>query len=257
NYMEPRGVVADTDQNGRLELVISSQGSHGQRNYLAGMLGLEPAKVRVLAHDVGGGFGTKGAPYRDYVLAALANQKLGKPVAWISERTDHFLSDCQGRDNLTVAEMALDKNGKFIGLRVDVLANMGSYLSVVAPYVPALGLPLYTGVYDIPAAYVRARGIYTHTHTVDAYRGAGRPEAAYLIERLVDEVAYQTNTAVDEVRRRNFISKSQMPYENPGHKKYDSGDFAGHLARAQDVSDWKGFEKRAGEAKKRGRMRGI
>jgi carbon-monoxide dehydrogenase large subunit len=153
--------------------------------------------------------------------------------------------------------MALDKNGKFIGLRVDVLANMGSYLSVVAPYVPALGLPLYTGVYDIPAAYVRARGIYTHTHSVDAYRGAGRPEAAYLIERLVDEVAYQTNTPVDEVRRRNFISKSQMPYENPGHKKYDTGDFAGHLARAQDLSEWKSFDKRAGESKQRGKVRGI
>jgi carbon-monoxide dehydrogenase large subunit len=257
NYMEPRGVVADTDQNGRLELVISSQGSHAQRHYLAEMLHLEKSKIRVLAYDVGGGFGTKGAPYRDYVLSAFANQQLKKPVAWISDRTDHFLSDCQGRDNLTVAEMALDKNGKFIGLRVDVLANMGSYLSVVAPYVPALGLPLYTGVYDIPAAYVRARGIYTHTHSVDAYRGAGRPEAAYLIERLVDEVAYQTNTPVDEVRRRNFISKSQMPYENPGHKKYDTGDFAGHLARAQDLSEWKSFDKRAGESKQRGKVRGI
>src|SRR5690606_36459020 len=116
---------------------------------------------------------------------------------------------------------------------------------------------LYTGVYDIPAAYVRCRGVYSHTHTVDAYRGAGRPEAAYLIERLVDEIAYQTNTAPDEVRRRNFIDKSQMPYENPGHKKYDSGDFVGHLARAQDVSDWKGFTKRAGEAKSRGKIRGI
>jgi carbon-monoxide dehydrogenase large subunit len=257
NYMEPRGVVADTDSNGRLELVISSQGSHAQRHYIAEMLHMEKSKVRVLAYDVGGGFGTKGAPYRDYILAAFANQQLGKPVAWISDRTDHFLSDAQGRDNYTTAEMALDKDGRFIGLKVDVLANMGSYLSVVAPYVPALGLPLYTGVYDIPAAYVRARGVYSHTQTVDAYRGAGRPEAAYLIERLVDEIARQTNTAPDEVRRKNFIDKSQMPYENPGHKKYDTGDFSGHLARAQDVSDWKGFDKRAGEAKKRGKLRGI
>ena len=257
NYLEPRGVVADTDSNGRLEMIISSQGSHAQRHYIAEMLHLEKGKVRVLAYDVGGGFGTKGAPYRDYVLSAFANQKLGKPVAWISDRTDHFLSDCQGRDNFTTAEVALDKDGRFIGLKVDVLANMGSYLSIVAPYVPALGLPLYTGVYNIPAAYVRARGIYSHTQTVDAYRGAGRPEAAYLIERLVDEVARQTNTAPDEVRRKNFIDKSQMPYENPGHKKYDTGDFAGHLARAQDVSDWKGFDKRAGEAKKRGKVRGI
>ncbi len=257
NYMEPRGVVADSDANGRLEMIISSQGSHAQRNYLAGMLGVDPSQVRVLAYDVGGGFGTKGGPYRDYVLSAVAHQKLGKPVAWISDRTDHFLSDTQGRDNFTVAEMALDKNGKFIGLKVEILANMGSYLSIVAPYVPLLGMPLYTGVYDIPAAYVRCRGIYSHTHTVDAYRGAGRPEAAYLIERLVDEIAYQTNTPPDEVRRRNFIDKSQMPYETPGHKTYDSGDFAGHLARAQDVADWKGFAQRANEAKSRGRIRGI
>ena len=257
NYMEPRGVVAETDANGRLEMIISSQGSHAQRHYIAEMLHLEKGKVRVLAYDVGGGFGTKGAPYRDYVLSAFANQKLGKPVVWISDRTDHFLSDAQGRDNFTTAEVALDKDGRFIGLKVDVLANMGSYLSIVAPYVPALGLPLYTGVYNIPAAYVRARGVYSHTLTVDAYRGAGRPEAAYLIERLVDEVARQTNTAPDEVRRKNFIDKSQMPYENPGHKKYDTGDFAGHLARAQDVSDWRGFDKRANEAKKRGKVRGI
>ena len=257
NYMEPRGVVADTDANGRLEMIISSQGSHAQRHYIAEMLHLEKGKVRVLAYDVGGGFGTKGAPYRDYVLSAFANQKLGKPVVWISDRTDHFLSDAQGRDNYTTAEVALDKDGRFIGLKVDVLANMGSYLSIVAPYVPALGLPLYTGVYNVPAAYVRARGVYSHTQTVDAYRGAGRPEAAYLIERLVDEVARQTNTAPDEVRRTNFIDKSQMPYENPAHKKYDTGDFAGHLARAQDVSDWTGFDKRANEAKKRGKVRGI
>jgi aerobic carbon-monoxide dehydrogenase large subunit len=257
NYMEPRGVVADQDANGRLELIISSQGSHAQRHYIAEMLHMEKSKIRVLAYDVGGGFGTKGAPYRDYVLSAIANLQLGKPVVWISDRTDHFLSDAQGRDNYTTAEVALDKDGRILGLKVDVLANMGSYLSVVAPYVPALGLPLYTGVYKIPAAYVRARGVYSHTHTVDAYRGAGRPEAAYLIERLVDEVARQTNTPPDDVRRKNFIDKSEMPYENPGHKKYDSGDFAGHLARAQDVADWKGFDKRASEAKRNGKLRGI
>ena len=142
NYMEPRGVVADQDANGRLELIISSQGSHAQRHYIAEMLHMEKSKIRVLAYDVGGGFGTKGAPYRDYVLSAFANLQLGKPVAWISDRTDHFLSDAQGRDNSTTAEVALDKDGRFLGLKVDVLANMGSYLSVVAPYVPALGLPL-------------------------------------------------------------------------------------------------------------------
>jgi carbon-monoxide dehydrogenase large subunit len=219
-------------------LIISSQGSHAQRHYIAEMMHLAKEKIRVLAHDVGGGFGTKGAPYRDYVLTAIANDKLRKPVAWISDRSDHFLSDCQGRDNFTVAEMAIDKDGRFLAIRVEILANMGSYLAVVAPYVPFLGMTLYSGVYKVPAAYVRCRGVYSHTHTVDAYRGAGRPEAAYMIERLVDEVARQTGISSDEVRRRNFVARSEMPYENPTHKKYDSGDFAGHLARAQDVADW-------------------
>jgi carbon-monoxide dehydrogenase large subunit len=257
NYMEPRGVIADSDANGRLELIISSQGSHAQRHYIAEMMHMPKDKIRVLAHDVGGGFGTKGSPYRDYVLTAFAHQKLGRPVAWISDRTDHFLGDCQGRDNFTVAEMALDRDGKFLGLKVEILANMGSYLSIVAPYVPFLGMGLYPGVYKIPAAYVVAHGVYSHTHPVDAYRGAGRPEAAYLIERLVDEIARETGVAPDEVRRKNFIAKSEMPYETPTHKKYDSGDFAGHLARAQDVADWRGFPKRASEAKQRGKIRGI
>lgn len=257
NYMEPRGVVADTEPDGRLELIISSQGSHAQRHYIAEMLHMEKDKIRVLAHDVGGGFGTKGAPYRDYLLTAVAHQKLNRPVAWVSDRSDHFLSDCQGRDNYTVAEMALDKDGRFLALKVEILANMGSYLSVVAPYVPFLGMGLYPGVYKIPHAHIVAHGVYSHTVPVDAYRGAGRPEAAYLIERLVDEVARETGLAPDEVRRRNFVAKSEMPYENPTHKRYDSGDFAGHLARAQDVADWQGFSKRASEAKQRGKIRGI
>ena len=168
-------------------------------------------------------------------------------MAWISDRTDHFLSDAQGRDNYAVAEMALDREGRFLALKVDILANMGSYLSIVAPYVPFLGMTMYPGSYRIPHAYVKAHGIFTHTHTVDAYRGAGRPEAAYLIERLVDAIARETGVAPDEVRRKNFIDKSEMPYETPTHKKYDTGDFAGHLARAQDVADWKGFDKRVGE----------
>jgi carbon-monoxide dehydrogenase large subunit len=134
---------------------------------------------------------------------------------------------------------------------------MGSYLSIVAPYVPFLGMTMYPGSYRIPHAYVKAHGVYTHTHTVDAYRGAGRPEAAYLIERLVDAIARETGVAPDEVRRKNFIDKTEMPYETPTHKKYDSGDFAGHLARAQDVADWKGFDKRASETKGRGKVRGI
>jgi carbon-monoxide dehydrogenase large subunit len=257
NYMEPRGVVAEADASGKLELIISSQGSHAQRHYLAEMMHMPKEKIRVLAHDVGGGFGTKGAPYRDYVLSALSAQKLNKPVAWISDRTDHFLSDAQGRDNYTVAEMALDKDGRFLALKVDILANMGSYLSIVAPYVPFLGMTMYPGTYNIPHAYVKAQGVFSHTHTVDAYRGAGRPEAAYLIERLVDAIAREIGVSTDEVRRRNFIDKSQMPYETPTHKKYDTGDFAGHLARAQDVADWKGFDKRASESKARGKVRGV
>jgi carbon-monoxide dehydrogenase large subunit len=258
NYMETRGVIASYDAgSGRYTLTVSSQGANLIQFTVSHSLNVPPPQMRVLTKDVGGGFGVKGGPYREYVLAAVAAKKLGKTVAWIQDRNEHFLSDAQGRDNYAVAEMAVDREGHFLGMRVDLIASMGAYLGFVAPYVPYLGASMLTGTYKIPALYARVRGIYTHALPTDAYRGAGRPEAAYTIERLVDFVAAEVGMAPDEIRRKNFIPQSEMPYTTPSGKVYDTGDFAGHLARAQEVADWKGFGKRAETSKHHGKLRGI
>ena len=156
-------------------------------------------------------------------------------MKWICERTEHFLADAQGRDNITTARLALDENNRFLALDVDLIADMGAYLSCYAPFIPFIGAGMLPGVYDIPACHIRIRGVYTNTVPVDAYRGAGRPEAAYVIERLVDVAARELGIAPDALRRRNFIKPKAMPYTTPTGKTYDSGDFAGpHGARPGD-----------------------
>jgi aerobic carbon-monoxide dehydrogenase large subunit len=256
NYLDTRGVVAEYDGE-RITLTLGSQGSHIIRDIVAAILKLPPEKLRVITPDVGGGFGTKLFPYREYALAAVAARMLRKPVKWIGERTEHFLSDSHGRDNISTATMALDDQGHFLALDIDIIADMGAYLSCYAPYIPWLGAGMATGVYDIPAAFVRLRAAYTNTVPVDAYRGAGRPEASYLIERLVDAIARELDIAPDVLRRRNFIKPKAMPYTTPTGKIYDSGDFAAHLARAQDLIEWDGFKKRAAASRKNGRLRGV
>ena len=221
------------------------------------MLKLPLDKMRVVTPDVGGGFGTKLFPYREYALAAVAAQRLRRPVKWIAERTEHFLGDSHGRDNISTARLALDDKGRFLALELDIVADMGAYLSCYAPYIPWLGVGMATGAYDIPVAHVRLRAAYTNTVPVDAYRGAGRPEASYLIERLVDAAARDLDTAPDALRRKNLIKPKAMPYPTPTGKIYDSGDFAGHMARAQELADWNGFAKRAAPSKRAGRLRGI
>jgi carbon-monoxide dehydrogenase large subunit len=258
NYLDTRGVIAEYDAtHDRLTLTLGSQGSHAIRDTLCEMLALPPEKIRVLTPDVGGGFGTKLFIYREYALAAVAAKRLERPVRWIAERTEHFLGDAQGRDNITTAKLALDNRGRFLGLDIDIVADMGAYLSAYAPYIPYLGAGMSPGVYDIPACHVRLRAAYTHTIPVDAYRGAGRPEAAYVIERLVDAAALELGVAPDALRRKNFIRARAMPYATAVGKVYDSGDFAAHMARAQELADWDGFKKRAAAAKKRGLIRGI
>src|SRR5262245_2610578 len=259
NFLDTRGVVAshDRDQD-RTTLVLSSQGSHAVRDVLCGsVLKVAPEKLRVITPDVGGGFGTKLFCYREYALAAVAAQRLGQPVKWIAERTEHFLGDAQGRDNVTTARLALDTNNRFLALDVDIVADMGAYLSCYGPYIPFLGAAMSPGVYDIPACHARVRGAYTNTVPVDAYRGAGRPEAAYVIERLVDFAARELEVEPDALRRRNFIKPKAMPYRTPTGKTYDSGDFAAHMARAQSIADWPGFRKRVAQSGKTGKLRGI
>ncbi|AWN45952.1 carbon monoxide dehydrogenase [Methylobacterium terrae] len=259
NYMETRSVVAEHDAGtGRFTLTIPSQGVHGLRKTIAGVLGIEKEQLRVVTGDVGGGFGTKTFTYREYPLAAEAARRLGRPVKWVSERGEHFVACTQGRDNLSVGEVALDADGTFLAMRFDVIGDLGAYLSQYGPYIPYLGATMLTGVYKTPAVHVRVRGIYTNTVPVDAYRGAGRPEAAYLIERLVDRAARETGMSPAEIRRRNFIPPSAMPYTTPiGDRTYDTGDFAAHMGRAIEASDWAGFEARAAESHRNGLVRGI
>jgi carbon-monoxide dehydrogenase large subunit len=259
NYLDTRGVVAEYDADEeRYTLTLGSQGSHAIRDALCRqILKIPNDKMRVVTPDVGGGFGTKLFPYREYALAGIAAKATGRAVKWVAERTEHFLGDSQGRDNVTTARLALDDKGRFLALDIDLLADMGSYLSCYGPYIPCVGAPMSPGVYDIPACHVRVRGVFTNTVPVDAYRGAGRPEASYVIERLVDAAARETGIAPDALRRRNFIKPKAMPYATPTGKVYDSGEFAAHMARAQEIGDWGGFKKRASASRKNGKVRGI
>jgi carbon-monoxide dehydrogenase large subunit len=290
NYLDTRGVVADYDTaDERVTLTLSSQCPHAIRDVLLQVLKLPPEKLRVMTPDVGGGFGTKLFPYREYALSAVAAKQLRRPVTWIADRSEHFLGDAQGRDNVTTARLALDEKSRdefaamqaacpddvardiavrgtvqppsgkhrFLALEVDLVANMGAYLSQFAPLIPTLGAVLSPGVYDIPTCHVRVRGVYTNTVPVDAYRGAGRPEAAYVIERLVDHTAREIGVVPDALRRRNFIKPDAMPYRSATGQNYDSGNFAAHLKRAQELADWSGFPKRLRQSKKAGRLRGM
>jgi aerobic carbon-monoxide dehydrogenase large subunit len=259
NYMEPRGAVGEYDRhNHQHTLIAGSQGVHGLRDTLAEKILKVPAdKVRVITHDVGGGFGTKSFMYREYPLVLQAAKQLQAPVRWIADRTEHFVGDAQGRDNVTTAEMALDKDGHFLAMRVDILGNLGAYLSQFAPYIPWLGASMATGTYHIPELYARVRGIYTHTLPVDAYRGAGRPEAAYVLERLVDTCARKLNMPREEIRAKNFIKSSQMPYKTRTDRTYDVGDFEGAMRASLAKADYADFEHRAGEARKAGKLRGF
>ena len=259
NYMEGRACIAEYDaKNGRYVLTVGSQGVHGIKNILANdMFKIKPDKVHVLTPDVGGGFGTKGFIYREYPLALLAAQKLKRPVRWTQDRSDHFVSCTHGRDNYTAAEMALDDKGKFLAMRVDILGNMGAYLSQFAPYIPYLGASMATGPYDIPVLHARVRGVYTHTVPVDAYRGAGRPEAAYLLERLVDNCARELGMAREKLRAKNFVKPKQMPYKTVTDRTYDVGEFEAAMHKSLEAADYAGFGKRAKEAGKRGMIRGI
>jgi carbon-monoxide dehydrogenase large subunit len=257
NYLDTRGVVAEYDGE-RYTLTLGSQGSHIIRDIIgAAVMKLPPKKMRVVTPDVGGGFGTKLFPYREYALAAVASERLRQPVKWVCERTEHFLGDSHGRDNISTARLAVDNKGRFLALELDIIADMGAYLSCYAPYIPWLGVGMATGPYDIPIAHIRLRAAYTNTVPVDAYRGAGRPEASYLIERVVDAAAHDLGIASDTIRRRNLIKPKALPYKTPTGKVYDSGDFAGTLARAQELANWDGFNKRAAQSKRTGRLRGI
>lgn len=259
SFMETRAAVCEYDaKRDHLTLTVGSQGSHRLRDILCqNVLNIPTDKMRVICPDVGGGFGTKLFPYREYALMAVAARKLKKAVKWAADRSEHFMGDAQGRDNVTTAKMALAEDGKFLAMDCDLMGDMGAYLSTFGPYIPHGGAGMLPGLYDIQAFHCRVRTIFTHSVPVDAYRGAGRPEAAYVIERLVDACARKLDMTVDAIRRKNFIQPKALPYKTATGKVYDSGDFAAHLRRAMEIAEWKEFPKRAKLAKKAGLIRGI
>lgn len=258
NYMETRAAIAEwKPDEDRFELTTGSQGVHGMQKVLAGVFGIDTKQLRVITPDVGGGFGPKSFVYREYPLVMEAAKRLGRPVKWTGDRTEHFLADAQGRDNVVEAAMALDPEGRFLALRVNLVANMGAYIHQYGPYIPTIGVSMSTGVYDIPAIDVDVTGVYTNTCPVDAYRGAGRPEAAFLLEKLVDACARDLGIAPDEIRRRNFIRPEQFPYRTATGRLYDVGEFAGHLEVALERSGWHDFEERLERSKTQGKIRGI
>ncbi len=256
--MEPRNAIGlyDAESEG-FTLVTGSQGSHMIRDFMfEGVFGLPAAKLRVITPDVGGGFGMKAVPYPEQALVLYAARKLGRPVRWQSSRAEAFLSDTQGRDNASKAWLGLDAEGRFTALKVETLASAGGALSAFGVYCPTLsGPPMAPGVYDIPVVATDVRIAYTNNAPMDAYRGAGRPEAAYLIERIVDKAARELGMPPEELRARNMIAPEAMPHKTATGVSYDSGDFAHVMRSALEKADWQGFSAR--RASTDGLLRGI
>jgi carbon-monoxide dehydrogenase large subunit len=258
NAMEPRAAIGEYDRATDLTtLWTTSQNPHLIRLLLgAFVLGIPEHKLRVVAPDVGGGFGSKIFHYAEEVIVTWAARKLGRPVKWTAERSESFMSDAHGRDTVMKAKLAVDKDGNFLALHVHNTANMGAYLSTFAPAVPTyLSGTLMAGVYKTPAIYVEVRAVFTNTVPVDAYRGAGRPEATYLLERLVDKAARELGMDRLEIRRKNFIRT--FPYKTPVALEYDTGDYDATLAMALEKVDYENYPARKAESAKRGKLRGI
>ena len=256
NPMEPRACFAQMQQ-GRLHMGYGGQGVWGLKGSLAATLGMDKAQVHVTTEDVGGGFGMKAFDYPEYFVVAHAARALDKPVRWQSERTEAMLSDNSGRDLLSTVELAFDAELKITAYRVDTLSNMGAYNSGFAQFIQSdLASRVLAGVYDIQTAWFRNAGIYTNTTQVDAYRGAGRPEAIYKLERAMDHAARQLGVDPLELRRKNFVRPDQFPYTTATGEIYDVGDFNKVLSRAEAEADMAGFAARKAEAAKRGKLRG-
>lgn len=258
NPMEPRSAVAAYDSgDDQLTLWTTSQNPHLARLVLSAFYNVAPEhKLRVIAPDVGGGFGSKIYIYPEEVVALWASRKVNRPVKWTSDRTEAFLTDAHGRDHVTKAELAFDTNHKILGLRVHTYANLGAYMSLFSSAVPTyLYATLLSGQYVIPNIYAEVDSVYTNSVAVDAYRGAGRPEATYVVERLMETAARELKVDPAELRRKNFITS--FPYQTPVIMTYDAGDYNASLDVALKAADYAGFPARKAEAKARGKLRGI
>jgi carbon-monoxide dehydrogenase large subunit len=258
NAMEPRAANAVyTRHDDAYTLYVANQNPHVERLLMSAfVLGLPESKVRVIAPDVGGGFGSKIFLYAEETALVWASKKVGRPIKWTAERSESFLTDAHGRDHVTVAELAMDKDGQFLAMRVKTIANMGAYLSTFASSVPTiLYATLLSGQYRTPAIYCEVKSVFTNTAPVDAYRGAGRPEATYVVERLVEQAAREMKIDPVEIRRRNFVTT--FPFASPVGLTYDIGDYDATLRRAIAAADVAGFPARKAEAAKRGKLRGL
>jgi carbon-monoxide dehydrogenase large subunit len=259
NSLEPRTASASYDAAKNLfTLRCGTQSVSGMQAQVAGIMGIKPEELRVQTEDLGGAFGMKGSCYSEYVAMLYAARALKKPVHWVSTRSEAFVTDNHGRDSFYTAELALNKRGRFLGLRVNVIGNLGAYVTGVGHYVFTLHIAgCLPTVYDIPLAQVKARCVFTNTVQTGAYRGAGRPEASYLLERLIDAAADRTGIDAAELRRRNLIAPAKIPYTTAFGNVYDSGDFPTVFERAMQLSDYDGFAARKKAAKKIGKLRGI
>ena len=260
NAVEPRAAIAVYDPGTESHtLYLTSQNPHVARLILSAFHGLAPEhKLRVIAPDVGGGFGSKIYISNEEVVLVWASKQIGRPIKWTAERSESFVTDAHGRDHVTHAELALDGDGNFLALKVDTIANMGAYLSVFSTAVPTyLYGTLLAGQYKTPAIHVNVRAALTNTVSVDAYRGAGRPEATFVVERLVETAAREMGIDPGELRRRNFVQPDEFPYQTPVALVYDSGDYDAALSKAMELADYGGFEARKADAASRGRLRGI
>jgi carbon-monoxide dehydrogenase large subunit len=256
--LEPRAAVGEYDRrSGRYTLHTGIQGPHGTRNLLAGVLKVPQSHLRVVTADVGGSFGMRSGLYPEMVLVLWASRKLGRPVKWISDRREGFVSDEHGRDNVSTVELALDRDGTFLALRVAIRLNVGAYLTprIAGPGTNNIGG--VAGVYTTPAIHHRTTGVFTHTTPTGPYRGAGRPEATYAIERVIDVAARELGLDPIALRRRNLIPASAMPFKTGLVFTYDCGDFARGMDMALSLADHAGFEQRRAQARARGRLRGL
>ena len=258
NAMEPRAAIGEYDTGtGAFTLWNTTQNPHVARLVIAAFVGMAPEhKLRVIAPDVGGGFGSKIHVYPEEVVALWASKRVGRPVKWVSDRSEAFITDAHGRDHVTHAEMAFDADGKILGIRAKTIANLGAYMSLFSSSVPTyLYATLLSGQYAIPQIYCEVDAVYTNTVPVDAYRGAGRPEATFVVERLVEIGAREMGQDPAELRRKNLIKS--FPHQTPVIMTYDAGDYNASLKKATELADYKGFAKRKREAARRGKLRGI
>src|SRR6516165_3984606 len=254
--MEARTAVGNYDaQSGRYFLHAGSGGVVRQKGEIATMLGVKPEQVRVVALDIGGNFGTKNSLFPEFPLVLWASRRVRRPVKWVCERSEAFISDYQGRDLAANVELALDAKGRFLAMRGTHLSNIGAYSSSIVPL--RKGVSIFSGLYRVPAAHYRACAVLTHTMPTTPYRSAGRPEAMFVMERLCDLAAAKTGIDCVEIRRRNLIAPEELPYRTAFGITYDNGNYAEAMENALALSGWSDFRKRRAESKKRGRLRGI